>query len=334
MPAEQVDAMVETSRRERPAPPRPGRDPLVRLLDEVARRPSIGYLRFEKDDDARRVPPLARGGVACASMTSAASSSTSTARSSAASPTACTRCPGAVAVLEAIRASGRPLAIFSNGSHMPPEQFARELRADGLPVSDEEMVTPVRSALSYLRRRHAGAPVLLFAQPSVRELLAGEGVDVVDGEDGAAAPARSSCCTSTTRRSPTSSSAARAVTGGARLLTANYLPAYAGANGPIFSRGAMVTAAIAKAADVRPTVVGKPSRAAVQELSTRLGVPSEDLLVTGDDVRMDVGLGLLGGSRTVLVRTGITGNMDLSRLPEQRRPHAVIDGVEELLAWL
>jgi NagD protein len=85
---------------------------------------------------------------------------------------------------------------------------------------------------------------------------------------------------------------------------------------------------------VRPTVVGKPSKAAVQELRDRLGVPSEDLLVTGDDVRMDVGLGHVGGSRTVLVRSGISGDMDLSRLPEDRRPHAVIDGVEELLEWL
>jgi oxaloacetate decarboxylase alpha subunit len=50
MPAEQVDAMVEASRGERPRPPRRGRDPVVRLLDEVARRPSIGYLRLEKDD--------------------------------------------------------------------------------------------------------------------------------------------------------------------------------------------------------------------------------------------------------------------------------------------
>jgi oxaloacetate decarboxylase alpha subunit len=50
MPAEQVDAMVATARHQRPAPPRPGRDPLVRLLDEVARRPAISYLRFEKDD--------------------------------------------------------------------------------------------------------------------------------------------------------------------------------------------------------------------------------------------------------------------------------------------
>jgi len=245
--------------------------------------------------------------------------------------------PGAVEVLDAIRASGRPLAIFSNGSHMPPAQFARDLRADGLPVSDEEMVTPVRSALSYLRRRHAGAPVLLFAQSSVAELLAREGVDVIvagDGDVAARPPGAVLVLHVDDTTIPDLEQAARAVTGGARLLTANYLPAYAGANGPIFSRGAMVTAAIAKAADVRPTVVGKPSRAAVHEVSTRLGVPSTDLLVTGDDVRMDIGLGLLGGARTVLVRTGITGNMDLSRLPERRRPHAVIDSVEELLGWL
>jgi HAD superfamily hydrolase (TIGR01450 family) len=243
--------------------------------------------------------------------------------------------PGAVEVLERIRASGRRLAIFTNGSHLPREAFARELRADGLPVSDDEIVTPVRSALSHLRRRHAGAPVLLFAQPAVRELLVREEVNVVDGDAAREAEAAVVLVLHVDdARLPELERAARAILGGAKLLTANYLPAYAGANGPIFSRGAMVTAAIAKAASARPTVVGKPSKAAVQELRDRLGVPSEDLLVTGDDVRMDIGLGRLGGSRTVLVRSGITGDMDVSRLPERRRPHAVIDGVEELLRWL
>jgi len=236
--------------------------------------------------------------------------------------------PGAVEVLEKIRASGRPLALFSNGSHVPPEVFAQHLRADGLPVSDDEMVSPVRSALSYLRRRYAGGRVLLFAQDDVRPLFSG--FELVDGEG-----ADVVLVLHTNEIDfPALERAARAILAGARLLTANYLPAYAGADGPIFSRGAMLTAAIAKASGARPTVVGKPSKAAVQELRDRLGVPSEDLLVTGDDVRMDVGLGHLGGSRTVLVRSGITGGADLSRLPEHRRPHAVIDGVEELLAWL
>ena len=53
MPEGQVDAMVASPpATERPAEPsRPGRDPLVRLLREVERRKSIGYLRLEKGSD-------------------------------------------------------------------------------------------------------------------------------------------------------------------------------------------------------------------------------------------------------------------------------------------
>ncbi len=40
--------------------------------------------------------------------------------------------PGAAEVLDAIRASGRPFVLFTNGSHMPPAAFARELRGAGL----------------------------------------------------------------------------------------------------------------------------------------------------------------------------------------------------------
>jgi len=50
MPAEQVDAMVQVSAGDRPPPPRAGRDPLVRLLDEVSRRRSITELRLTRGD--------------------------------------------------------------------------------------------------------------------------------------------------------------------------------------------------------------------------------------------------------------------------------------------
>jgi oxaloacetate decarboxylase (Na+ extruding) subunit alpha len=53
MPAEQVDAMLASPpATERPAEfVRPGRSPMVRLLQEVSKRESIGYMRFEKGDD-------------------------------------------------------------------------------------------------------------------------------------------------------------------------------------------------------------------------------------------------------------------------------------------
>ena len=128
--------------------------------------------------------------------------------------------------------------------------------------------------------------------------------------------------------------AARAVIAGARLLTGSYVAAYAGADGPIFSRGAMLTAALAKATGARPLVVGKPSHAAVRELEARLGVPSEETAVIGDDVSLDVALGHLGGSSTVLVRSGISGALDLDRIPERRRPHFTLDSVGDLLERL
>jgi ribonucleotide monophosphatase NagD (HAD superfamily) len=96
----------------------------------------------------------------------------------------------------------------------------------------------------------------------------------------------------------------------------------------------MVTAGIARVTGARPVVVGKPSHAAVQEIARRLGVPSRDTAVIGDDIGMDIALGHLGGSRTILVRSGMSGAVELDGVPERQRPHAVVDGVEQILAWL
>jgi HAD superfamily hydrolase (TIGR01450 family) len=238
--------------------------------------------------------------------------------------------PGAVELLEAIRASGRPLVLFTNGSHMGPEAFAQGLREDGLPVEDHELLTPVCCALSYLKRRHPGQPVLPFASEAIVERMARAGVPLSDGDDAAVIFVAHIQDVDLDRMER----AARAVSRGARLLTANYQRGYWGANGVIFSRGAMVTAGIARVTGARPVVVGKPSRSAVREISDRLGLPSEELAVIGDDLDMDIALGRLGGSRTVLVRSGISSAVDIQSVAERRRPDAVVDGVEELLGWL
>ena len=241
--------------------------------------------------------------------------------------------PGAVEVLERIRASGRPLALFTNGSHVPPEAFAEGLRSAGLHVTDDEMLTPLRSVQVYLRALEREVPVLLFATASARDYLVRAGLQIVDGERSERAAAVFVAHTDVTDFAELER-AARAVLAGAPLLTGSFAPAYAGADGPIFSRGAMLTAAIAKVTGARPVVVGKPSRAALRTISDQVGVPSRDLVVIGDDLGMDIALGRLGRARTILVRSGISGSIDLGRLPERQRPDAVVDGVAALLDWL
>jgi HAD superfamily hydrolase (TIGR01450 family) len=238
--------------------------------------------------------------------------------------------PGAVAVIEAIRASGRPLVLFTNGSHLDPETFAAGLRDDGLPVEDDELLTPVVSTISYLSQHLPGGPVMVFGSDEIKRRMEREGVPLTETDEAEAVfvahvPQVDMDDLET---------AARAVINGAQLLTANYGPGFWGSNGLIFSRGAMTAAAIAKVTEVEPIVVGKPSEVAVAATSERLGVPSEQQAVIGDDLDMDIALGRLGGSRTILVRSGMSGTLDLDGVPEERRPDAVIDGVEEMLPWL
>jgi HAD superfamily hydrolase (TIGR01450 family) len=238
--------------------------------------------------------------------------------------------PGAVEVLERVRASGRRLALFTNASHVRSSTVARGLREDGLPVGDDDVITPVDSALTYLRRRHPGDPVLAFASEAVREWMTEAGIRLAEGEEaGAVFVAHLDQIDLAALER-----AARAVARGAPLYTGSYARGYAGANGMIYSRGAMITAAIAKVTGARPRILGKPSRAAVAELSARLGVPGEEVMVVGDDLGMDVALGKLGGAQTVLVRSGISGQIALDSVPERRRPDAVIDGVGDLLPRL
>jgi HAD superfamily hydrolase (TIGR01450 family) len=238
--------------------------------------------------------------------------------------------PGAPEVLAGIRDSGRRLALFTNGSHVPSARIAAGLRDDGLDVADDELITPVDSATGHILARHRDEPVLVFGSDAVREHMVSRGVRLAEGDNARVvfvAHLQQVDMDDLDR-------AARAVVAGAPLYTGSYVPGYAGANGMIFSRNSMIAAAIAKVTGARPRVLGKPSRPAVAELRRRLGIPTAELAVIGDDLGMDVALGRMGGSRTVLVRSGISGAIDLTQVPERQRPDAAIDGVAELLDWL
>jgi NagD protein len=239
--------------------------------------------------------------------------------------------PGAVEVLDRIRSSGRTLVLFTNGSHVPSPRIAQGLREDGLYVADDEVLTPVDSATAWLRRHPTRHPVHAFATEPVQEYMRANGVPVTDGEDAGAVFVAHLAEVSLDEIER----AARAISArGAPLFTSSYVRGYAGANGIIYSRGSMITAAIAKVSGVRPRLLGKPSRAAVAALQSRLGVPAKDIAVIGDDLGMDIALGKMGGAQTVLVRSGISGQINLDTVAAKRRPDAAIDGVADLLDLL
>lgn len=238
--------------------------------------------------------------------------------------------PGAAAVLAAIRASGRPLVIFTNASDSDPGTIAQRLRRGGLQLADEEVLTAACSSLGHLRRRHPAARVLVLGTPVARRRFAAAGVSLIAEQEAERAEVVLALHVDDIALSVLEA-AARAVLSGAAFLTANYVRAYAGLHGPIISRGAMAAAAIAKASGRRPTVVGKPSRAAVREVAARLALDPRRVAFIGDDIGMDIALGRLAGGQTVLVRSGMGGG---GVVPANRGADLIVDGVGELLGRL
>src|ERR1700687_4535970 len=70
--------------------------------------------------------------------------------------------PGAPETLALLRARGKRLAVFTNGSGQPPRAVAARLCLAGVDVADEEVLTPSVIAVEYIRRHHPGQAVLAF----------------------------------------------------------------------------------------------------------------------------------------------------------------------------
>ena len=74
---------------------------------------------------------------------------------------------GAIETVERVRAGGRRVLVFTNGTGLPPPQYAAGIRALGFTIADEEFLNPAVVAARWIARRHPGKPVLVLGGPGV-----------------------------------------------------------------------------------------------------------------------------------------------------------------------
>lgn len=238
--------------------------------------------------------------------------------------------PGAVELLTELETRGIPFLALTNGSAYPAHQQAPRLRALGLPISDAHLFTPNSVAAQVFADR-GFEKVLVLGTQGVADALNEDGIATIfPGEPGAEQADAVYVAWHPDCSMPHIHAACEAVLGGAALFTASDVPFFASKGGRAFGYSCAISGAIARVTGQEPEVTGKPSIHAMNFVAAKLGVPSRGVVVIGDDPKVETQMARLGDAIGIGVTTGTCSYEEWAACPPDRRPHRVIDRLEEI----
>ena len=241
--------------------------------------------------------------------------------------------PGAAEVLRVLRERGKSFACFTNGTGQLPAGLAAKLRGAGLEVDDAQVLTPASVAAWHIRLRYPEEGVLAFGTAGVLEPLRDAGVRTVGLEN--AEKARVVLVGADPNFDYEKLTAAcRAVWAGAELLVTSMASYFASSGGRLPSTSGAIAAGIRHVTGASPIVVGKPSPLVLEACARLLEVGAEELVVVGDDLRLEIRMARQCAAQSVLVLSGSSTAADLVEVPDAERPDLVVPDVGGLLEFL
>jgi 4-nitrophenyl phosphatase len=241
---------------------------------------------------------------------------------------------GAAETVERVRASGRRVLFFTNGTGRTPVQYVADLRSVGFALADEEFMNPAVVAARWIARRHPGRSVLVLGGPGVVAPLHDLGIQTIGAEtigSGSSALADvvlvgwDDVLTYAALRA-----ACESIWAGAPLLATSTATVFSVNGGPAPGWSGAIVAGIRQTTGARAVTLGKPSPVALREMCRALGVKPARTLVVGDDLELEIAMARRAGARSALVLTGVATEAEAAARAPARRPDAVLFDVTGL----
>jgi HAD superfamily hydrolase (TIGR01458 family) len=211
--------------------------------------------------------------------------------------------PGAAALLTELNERKFPYRLLTNTTTASRATLAANLRAIGMPITDDCLITTPVATAAYVQRRFPGVPCYLLVKGDGADDFHAAGVHVVgpDGEPDAGVVVIGGAEDELTYARL--DHAYRLLLNGAKLVTMHRNIAWKTAKGMQLDSGPFVRA-LELAAGVRATVIGKPALPYFRQAIRELDLPAESLAMIGDDARNDLVPAHRLGLTTILVRSG------------------------------
>jgi 4-nitrophenyl phosphatase len=239
--------------------------------------------------------------------------------------------PGAAEVLTKLRARGIPFVVLTNGTAYPPSEQAPKLRALGLPIPDDALLTPSTVAADLMPRRGIKR-ALVLGTSGVGHALREVGIDTLfTGQEGAERAQAVYIGWHPDCGMKDIETAVKAIWNGAELYVASDVPFFATASGKTLGHSHAITAAVRKITRAPMVLTGKPSLHALRLVARKLGVPMSRVGVVGDDPLVEMIMARRGGAVGFGVTTGMTDARSWAKQPLSRSPRRVLRHLTDLL---
>jgi HAD superfamily hydrolase (TIGR01450 family) len=246
--------------------------------------------------------------------------------------------PGAAEAVQHVRASGRRLCVFTNGTAQSPTDIARHLRSLGLDIKDDEVLTPAAVAAEAMLRQYPGKTILVFGGDGMLHDFRKRGIDVVDVEQAlksgtADVPAVVIGWDTNFGRTKLQLAAA-AVMRGAKIYCTSDAPMFASNTSLNVGVSGFIAVGLSHVTGAPYEVLGKPSELAMDLVAEMLDSAPERVLVIGDDIELEAAMARRAGALAGLVLTGTTTREALELATDRNRPDLVVENMTELVDLL
>ncbi len=210
------------------------------------------------------------------------------------------------AVFAAISERGLLLTAATNNATKSADDYAQRLQNLGVIIKPSQIITSAEATtLTLARRLPNGGRVFVVGERGMVSCLKDAGFQPVtdpadEGEVVAVVAGMDRAFTYDKVRV-----ASRHVRGGALFYGTNPDATFPTPGGLVPGSGAII-AAIAAAAEIQPTIIGKPSPLIFELAADRMGIDKAEVLVVGDRLETDIAGGQAWGSRTAIVLSGVS----------------------------
>lgn len=239
--------------------------------------------------------------------------------------------PGAHRLVSTLREMGRHVLFLSNNPTKDPQMYAEKLSRLGIPTDPDQVVNPLVTLASWLRREAPGSRVFVLGSDPLRRAVVGAGCTLSEDPEQIDIVV-ASYDTSFDYRKLQIAFDALWQHRRARLVTTNpdaYCPMPGGRGEP---DAAAILAAIEASTGARCEAnLGKPDPVMLNTAAAVLGLRPQDCLMVGDRLSTDIAMAVDAGIDSALVLTGDSTRGMAADLPSHRRPTYILDRVDALI---